>query len=161
MADEEHPETGDEEHRPLSEHGPLSPGFEMRYETLRGEKGEQGEPGERGEQGEQGNEATRLPVSQGRAVVYMFILAVLLSLVCLAGLVYYGHRLSGQQQQVSQQQQAVVRQQREFLASQQAGSKKTCDTIIQITGIPAARGAWAARFEAIERNRLRELGCKP
>ena len=133
----------------------------MRYETLRGEKGEQGEQGERGERGETGNDATRLPVSQGRAVVYMFILAVLLSLVCLAGLVYYGHRLSGQQQQVSQQQQAVAREQREFLASQQAGSKKTCDTINQIVAIPATRRSWGARFEAIERNRLRELGCKP
>jgi hypothetical protein len=148
----------DEEHRPLSEHGPLSPGFEMRYETLRGEKGEQGE---RGERGETGNDATRLPVSQGRAVVYMFILPILLSLVCLVGLVYYGHRLSGQQQQVTRQQQAVVRQQREFLVGQQAASKKTCDTIGQIVAIPVAPGTWGARFEVIERNRLRELGCRP
>jgi hypothetical protein len=126
-----------------------------------GPPGVKGDKGEQGERGEQGNDATRLPVSQGRAVVYLFILAVLLAATCLAGLVYYGHRLSGQQAAVTAQQQALARQQREFLAAQQAAGKKTCDTIDQIVAIPATRRSWGARFEAIERNRLRELGCPP
>jgi hypothetical protein len=67
----------DEEHRPLPEEGPLSPGFEMHYGTLRGQQGE------RGEQGEQGAEGPPLTRRKAWSVVYLFGLAVLLSVISL------------------------------------------------------------------------------
>lgn len=124
-----------------------------------GQPGERGEKGDKGDRGEEGKPSTRLPVKQARAVVYLFFFSVLVSLTCLAGLVYYGHELSAQQQAVSREQQAVARTQREFLAAQQAGGKNTCGTIEQITAIPVKARTWGARFEVIERHRLRELEC--
>ena len=40
--------------RPLSEHEPLSEGFEMKFSTLRGERGVQGDKGDKGDQGDRG-----------------------------------------------------------------------------------------------------------
>lgn len=90
-----------------------------------------GPKGDKGERGEQGKAGTRMPARQARAVVYLFVLNVVFVALCFAGLAYY------------------VR----------AGGQERCGTIAQITAIPAAAGTWGARFEAIERDRLRELGC--
>lgn len=126
----------------------------------KGDKGERGERGVQGERGEEGKPSTRLPVKQARAVVYLFFFSVLVSLACLVGLVHYSLALSAEQRATSRQQALVAREQHELVTASRAADKKTCGTIVQITGIPAAAGTWAARFEAIERNRLRELGCK-
>jgi Collagen triple helix repeat (20 copies) len=143
----------------LGEQGPLG------VQGIQGEQGTRGEAGQRGPRGEPGQPGDRgprgLPAAVARAVVYLFALSALVSLVCLAGLVYYGHELSGQEHAVSEQQQAVSRTQREFLASQHDAARKTCQTIAQILAIPPGRDAVFTKFETVERARYQQLGCTP
>jgi Collagen triple helix repeat (20 copies) len=146
----------------LGEQGPLG------IQGIQGEQGEQGargEAGQRGPRGEAGQPGERgprgLPAGVARAVVYLFALSALVSLVCLAGLVLYGNRLSGQEHAVGEQQQAVARTQREFLASQHDAARKTCQTIAQILAIPPGRDAVFTEFETVERARYRQLRCTP
>lgn len=130
----------DEPERSLSEEGPLSAGFEMRYGGRRGEKGDAGRRGEAGERGERGKTGARLPAGQARAVVYLFLLNLLFVGACFAGLVYYVH----------------------------ATDQERCTTLEQIVAIPVPTPVagnpsreFEARFEAIERERGRQLGCRP
>ena len=71
--------------RPLSEHEPLSEGFEMKFSALRGERGVQGDKGDKGDEGKVG---PRLPKRQARAVVYLFIVAAVVGIAALAGLLH-------------------------------------------------------------------------
>ena len=53
------------------------------------QRGPKGDKGDKGDKGTEGNDATRLPVGQGRAIVYLFVLNLLFVAACFAGLVYY------------------------------------------------------------------------
>ena len=105
-----------------------------------GARGEQGKRGERGERGKEGEPSTRLPVSQARAVVYLFVLNLLLFGACFWGLVHYA----------------------------QAGNADRCTTLQQIEAIPVPQPVagnpsreWESKYEQITRARGRELGCTP
>lgn len=152
----------DEEHRPLSETGPLSEGFEMKFSALRGEKGDQGERGAEGKAG------PRLPKRQARAVVYLFIVAALVGIAALAGLLHLAGEVSQQQQAVAQQQQQVAREQRELDAQQKANKADRCTTVEEIAAIPVPHPVkgnpsreWESKYEGIEAARGKQLGCKP
>jgi hypothetical protein len=124
----------DQEHRPLSEEGPLSPGFEMRYGTLRGEKGE------RGEQGAQGKASTRLPLPQARAIIFLLLLNLLLIGAGFFGLIHYVR--AGNSDRCTSLEQVVA-----------------IPVPRPVAGNPSRE--FDARFEAIEQRRARELGCRP
>jgi hypothetical protein len=98
----------DEEHRPLSEETPLSPGFEMRYDTLRGEQGIKGDTGARGATGARGETGPVLTRRKAWAVVYLFALAVFLSGT---GLFWINHEVRAQfaAQQRQEQAQAAAK----------------------------------------------------
>jgi hypothetical protein len=105
-----------------------------------GEQGDAGEAGQRGERGERGTASARLPAAQARAVVYLFLLDLLFVAACFAGLVYYVH----------------------------ATDQERCTTLEQIVSIPVPHPVvgnpsrqFDAHLEAIERERGRQLGCRP
>lgn len=109
----------------------------MRYAGQRGEKGEAGTAGKRGEQGKAG---PRLGAGQARAVIYLFVVNVLFVAACFIGLIHYVH----------------------------STDQERCTTLEQIVSIPVPHPLignpsrqFEARFEAIERERGRQLGCKP
>jgi hypothetical protein len=105
-----------------------------------GEQGDAGEAGQQGERGEQGKVGARLPAGQARALIYLFILNILFVAACFAGLVHYVH----------------------------ATDQERCTTLEQIVSIPVPHPVvgnpsreWESRFETIERERGRQLGCRP
>jgi hypothetical protein len=89
----------------------------------KGDKGEQGDPGKKGEQG------TRLPRSQARAIVYLYVLNLIFVAVCFAGLVHY---TDSNRAAVQHQQQAYEAGQRHEQAEQRAAGvaveRKLCTT---------------------------------
>ena len=102
-------------------------------------RGPKGDKGERGKQGEQGEPSTRLPISQARAVVYLFILNLIFVGLCFWGLVHYIH----------------------------ANDQDRCTTLEEVVAIPVPQPVagnpsreFDARFEAIEAKRGRQLGCR-
>jgi hypothetical protein len=116
----------DEENRPLSEDGPLSPGFEMHYDTLRGEQGIKGETGERGETGKPGG---RLPAVQARAIVYLFVINLIFVIACLGAFIHYA---ASTRAALLHQQQTYEAGQRHEQAEQRAAGaqviRKLCTT---------------------------------
>ena len=109
--------------------------FVMRW----GGFGAPGPKGDQGEQGEEGRPGTRLPRGQARAVVYLFVLNMLFVAACFTGLIHYVH----------------------------AGDQERCTTINEVTSIPVPQPVagnpsrmWESRFEAIEKARGRQLGCR-
>lgn len=140
---------------------------------LTGDKGETGKTGETGVKGETGDKGDRgkpgpaLPVKMRRAIIFLFVLPLLISVVALAGLFHYAGKLSGEQEAVQRQQAAISRTQREITAATVTGNAERCASLAQIAAIPIpvptpgnpSRIAWA-RFETVERHRGSELGCK-
>jgi hypothetical protein len=149
----------DEEHRPLSEETPLSPGFEMRYDTLRGEQGIKGETGARGATGATGPALTR---RKAWAVVYLFGLAFLLSVT---SLFWINHEVRADETaQAAQQRQEQAAQRKAGLAIEQA----ICTDMGTMARIPPPTGnASANPSRAYEQDEHRAwaglyagLGCK-
>jgi hypothetical protein len=104
------------------------------------EKMLRGQPGEKGERGEKGEPSSRLPIGQARAVVYLFLLNLVLFGLCFLGLIHYVH----------------------------AGDSDRCTSLQQVIAIPVPTPVagnpsreFDSKFEAIERARARELGCRP
>jgi hypothetical protein len=124
-------------------------------------KGAKGDKGDQGKQGEKG-----MPQGQRRAIVYFYVVSLVIAAIALGGLVHYGGKLSGEQHTVARAQQEIVRNQREIAAEQVANARERCGSIAQTVGIPIpvplagnpSRQAWAA-FEGIERARGKQLGC--
>lgn len=150
----------DEEHRPLSEHDPLSPGFEMRYAALRGEKGEKGDTGPQGIRG-------LLSRTQGRAVVYLFILGAVLGVASLAGLLHYAGELSSQQRTVATEQRELVTEQHNLTAAVKTNNAERCAILEEVVAIPVPHPVagnpsreWESKFQALEATRGHELGCR-
>lgn len=157
----------DEEHRPLSENEPLSPGFEMKYSPLRGERGEKGETGETGAPGPQGIRGL-LSRAQARAVVYLFIVGALICAACLAGLLHYAGKLDSQQRTVAAEQRELTTEQHVLTADVKANNQERCAILEEVVAIPVPHPVtgnpsreWESKFQAIERARARELGCGP
>jgi uncharacterized protein HemX len=73
-------------------------------------RGPKGEKGEQGAQGEQGRPSPRLPVSQARAIVYLFLLAVVLSATALFWINHQVRTTEAAQQRQAQAQQRSQRQ---------------------------------------------------
>lgn len=125
----------DAEHRPPSEESPLSPGFEMRYDTLRGAKGETGQRGERGAPGAEGPQGEPFLTSRKAwAVVYLFALAVLLSVVALF---WINHEV--RTTEAAQQRQQLAQQR----AERQAGllvEHKICQTLASLAALKPPAG---------------------
>ncbi len=98
------------------------------------ERGPKGDKGDRGEQGR------RLAAGQARALVYLFGLNLLLLGAGFFALIHYV----------------------------QADNADRCITIEQIVSIPVPHSVkgnpsreWESKFEAIERVRAGQLGCRP
>ena len=122
--------------------------------------------GRSGRAGGKGEPSTRLPITQARAVVYLFILAALVGIACLAGLLHYAGELSGQQRTVSREQRELGIEQRELTAVTNTQNADRCDILDLYAAIPLPAAAsqareWETRYEAITRERARQLGCKP
>lgn len=103
-------------------------------------RGQRGEKGRQGEKGDKGEPSSRLPIGQARAVVYLFLLNLVFVGLCFWGLVH----------------------------SEQSSARDRCTTLNQVVAIPVPTPVagnpsreFDARFEAIERERGRQLGCKP
>ena len=104
-------------------------GERLAFQGLRGPRGEQGNQGNRGEPGVPG---LSRPVR--RALVVVFVLNLGLAG---ANLLWTEHEVMGN--------------------SQQRCSSVLADATIPLPGGPSR--AWAARFEAVQRARARQLGC--
>jgi hypothetical protein len=83
---------------------------------------------------------SRLPAGQARAVIYLFLLNVVLFGLCFAGLIHYV----------------------------KAGNSDRCTTLQQVIAIPVPTPVagnpsreWESTYEAIDRQRARQLGCRP
>jgi hypothetical protein len=101
-----------------------------------------GPKGDKGEQGEQGKPSTRLPVSQARAIVYLFALAVVLSVTALFWINHEVHVTAAAQ---ARQQRSQERAQE--LAQRKAGlliEKAICTDLGTMARIPPPKGATAA-----------------
>jgi hypothetical protein len=112
------------------------------------EKGEQGAKGDKGERGERG-----MPAGQRRAIIYLFVVPILIAAAALFGLIHYARQLS--------------REQREIIQVANTNSRQRCGSIAQIVVIPIPEPTagnpsreWEARYEQIERQRGVQLGCR-
>lgn len=111
---------------------------ETRNSLVRGAKGDRGERG--------------MPAGQRRAIVYLFVVPVLIAAVALFGLIHYARVIS--------------REQREIIQVRTANDRERCTSLTQIVTIPIpvptqgnpSREAWA-RFEQVERQRGTQLHC--
>ena len=111
----------------------------------------------RGEKGDKGDAGLSAQVR--RAIVFLFVLAVMLAAIGLIAVVREQGTLAAQQKALAVQQKELTRQAR-------AGDRQRCASIALIVDIPIpvplagnpSRQAWAA-FEGVERMRGRELGC--
>jgi hypothetical protein len=92
------------------------------------EKGEQGAKGDKGERGERG-----MPAGQRRAIIYLFVVPILIAAAALFGLIHYARQLSREQL-----------------------------VVIPIPEPTAGNPSreWEARYEQIERQRGDQLGCR-
>ena len=70
---------------------PVPPGTED-WVLIAGPKGVKGERGAKGDKGDRGDKG--MPPAQRRAIVYLFVVAVLIAAIAPGGLAYYAHRLS-------------------------------------------------------------------
>lgn len=140
-----------------------------------GQAGQAGQPGQAGVAGAQGAPGRSLPRAQRQAITWMFAFCVLLVVACFLGLFHYARALAGQQHVVAAQekvldgqQRALHRQQQELDASTAANARQRCTSLEQDVSIPITHPIagnpsreWEARFEAIDRERVIELRCKP
>lgn len=103
--------------------------------TACGERGEKGKQGKQGKQGDKGNDGPALPRRKAWAVVYLFGLAVLLSV---AGLFWINHEVHVTEtavqhqaaEQAKAQQSAARRQTAAAEAAQVKQSKAICGTLV-------------------------------
>jgi hypothetical protein len=108
----------------------------------RGPKGDKGEQGAQGVQGEEGKPSTRLPVSQSHAIVYLFALAVVLSVTALFWINHEVHVTAAAQ---ARQQRSQERSQE--LAQRKAGlliERAICTDLGTMARIPPPKGAASA-----------------
>jgi hypothetical protein len=131
-------------------------GAEALFTGEKGDKGDAGPTGAKGARGARGEKG--LPVRQRRAIVFLFILAVLLAAACLAGLVHYAGNLSAEQRAVASQQRtlagqqkAVAREQQELRQAGQASRRqgkliedKICTTMGRLAALTPPPGNPAA-----------------
>jgi hypothetical protein len=102
---------------------------------FRGERGEKGQQGQRGQQGDKGDDGPALPRRKAWAVVYLFGLAVLLSVLALFWINHEAHVTEAAvQHQAQVQAQAQQRQQLAEQAAQHAAqlkqSRAICGTLV-------------------------------
>ena len=114
---------------------------------------------EKGEKGDRGAPGPGMPPRQRRAIVYLFVLNILIAAVALGGLYHYARKLSGDQDVIS-------RQQREIVQVERTDARQRCSSIAAAVAIPIAvplagnpsRQEWAA-FEQVQRDRGKQLHC--
>jgi hypothetical protein len=94
-----------------------------------------GPKGDKGDRGDEGKPSSRLPVSQARAIVYLFGLAVLLSVIALFWINREVHSAAAAQQRQEQAQQQAQR--KAGLLIEQA----ICTDVGTMAQIPAPAGA--------------------
>lgn len=111
------------------------------------------EKGAKGDKGDKGAPGAGMPVRQRRAIIYLFILPVLIAAIALGGLFHYAHELS--------------RQQRALVQVETSNNRERCASIGEIVSIPIPvptagnpSRSWEAAYEQIERHRGAQLGCK-
>jgi hypothetical protein len=101
-----------------------------------------GPKGDKGDRGDEGKPSSRLPVSQARAIVYLFGLAVLLSVIALFWINREVHSTEAAQQRQEQRQEQAQQQ-----AQRKAGlliKQAICTDVGTMAQIPAPAGAAAA-----------------
>ncbi len=115
------------------------------WELIPGPKGDRGPKGDKGDRG--------MPPGQRRAIVYLFVLPVLIAAIALGGLAYYAHRLSVEQQ--------------EIIRVATLNNRVRCASIAEIVSIPIPvptagnpSREWDAKYEEAERARGLQLGCR-